>query len=107
MKIQTIVHQSNCPCGRGTVSNYNRNQDFKNINSYICRCEDCNAKYTFKFNPMNKYMFAIDRVSSKVCAMPYTSCKTTEVTKAVYGNEYEYTLNELDELSKAAGVELY
>jgi hypothetical protein len=39
-----------CPCGKGTVKEYNEAVPGFRDHSVYCQCEECDLRYKFKFN---------------------------------------------------------
>lgn len=94
MKINAIITETKCKHGK-SVLNYDKEIEFKEISSVICRCEDC-AKAKIVYSPLSGRFFFTG--IEKEYYTFRTSVRTGKVEKAHYDNEYEVTLNLLEEL---------
>ena len=94
MKIKAIITETKCKHGK-TVLNYDKEIEFKELSSVICRCEDC-AKAKIIYSPLSGRFFFTE--IEKEYYTFRTSVKTGSVEKAHYDNEYEPTLSLLEEL---------
>lgn len=94
MKINAIITETKCKHGK-PVLNYDKEMNFKEISSVICRCEDC-AKAKIVYSPISGRFFFTE--IEKEYYTFRNSVRTGKVEKAHYDNEYEVTLNLLEEL---------
>lgn len=94
MKINAIITETECKHGKKVI-NYDREMEFKEISSVICRCEEC-SKAKIVYSPLSGRFFFMD-----IPKEYYTfrkSVRTGKIEKAHYENEYEPTLPYLTDI---------
>ena len=94
MKINAIITETECKHGKKVI-NYDREMEFKEISSVICRCEEC-SKAKIVYSPLSGRFFFMG-----IPKEYYTfrkSVRTGKVEKAHYDNEYEVTISYLSDI---------
>lgn len=94
MKVKAIITETKCKHGKSVI-NYDKEINFKEISSVICRCDEC-SKAKIIYSPLSGRFFFTD-IDREYYTFR-TKVRTGEIEKAHYDNEYEVTLSLLDEL---------
>lgn len=91
MKINAIITETTCKHGQ-TVYNYDYEMDFIEFSSVICKCPTC-AKSKIIYSPISGRFFYDNK--GKVEYTFRNKVRVGKVTKGVYPNRFEVTLEEL------------